>query len=76
MPEPQSRTYAIGLPVIVTVSDDGSVHYEIDTAEAGQALIEAFHDGHFSEEITEIEVFRHAGHIEADHERRRQAGLS
>lgn len=76
MDAPKSRTYAIGLPVIVTVSNEGTVDYEIDTSEASQALVEAFYDGHFSEEISEVEIFRHAGYIELDHDRRRRSGLS
>jgi hypothetical protein len=34
------RTYVVGLPVIVTVSDDGTVTYEVDTSEAGAAIRE------------------------------------
>lgn len=38
MPEP--RTYVIGLPVIVTVSDDGTVSTEADMSEASSELWE------------------------------------
>ncbi|MBT0993900.1 hypothetical protein KIN34_06315 [Cellulomonas sp. DKR-3] len=31
------RTYAIGLPVFVTVHDDGTVTYDIDVADAADA---------------------------------------
>ena len=76
MNQPKSHTYAIGLPVIVTVSDSGTVHYEIDTSEASKALVDGFYDGHFSEEVNEVDIFRDAGHIELDHDRRRRDGLS
>lgn len=36
-----ARQYAIGLPVVVTVADDGSVTYWIDTAEAADEIGEA-----------------------------------
>lgn len=39
MPE---RTYCVGLPVIITVHDDGSVEYEVDLAEAGAAIRETY----------------------------------
>lgn len=32
------RSYIVGLPVAVTVSDDGKVHLAVDTAEASSAL--------------------------------------
>lgn len=35
-----SRAYGIGLPVVVTVWDDGTVKYEIDTSEAGAAIFD------------------------------------
>ena len=34
------RTYCIGLPVFVTVHDDGTVTYDIDVAEADHAPCE------------------------------------
>lgn len=30
-----ARTYVIGLPVVVTVHDDGRVEYDVDTSDAG-----------------------------------------
>lgn len=39
-PEVGSRTYCVGLPVTVTVYDDGRVEYDVDTAEAGAAIRE------------------------------------
>ena len=34
------RTYVVGLPVVITVHDDGTVVYEIDRSEAGQGVSE------------------------------------
>lgn len=41
MPTTEPRTYVVGLPVAVTVHDDGTVTYDVDTSEAGQAVSEA-----------------------------------
>jgi hypothetical protein len=43
-----SRSYVVGLPVIVTVHDDGTVTYEVDTSEAAGAIAD---DG--STDVTE-----------------------
>jgi hypothetical protein len=34
------RTYAVGLPVLVTVHDDGTVTFDIDISEAADAISE------------------------------------
>lgn len=36
------RTYTVGLPVVVTVHDDGTVSYWIDTAETTVAVLEEY----------------------------------
>jgi hypothetical protein len=38
MPEP--RSYVVGLPVVVTVHDDGTVKYWVDTSETSVAMFE------------------------------------
>jgi hypothetical protein len=58
----EPRTYVVGLPVIVTVRTDGTVEYEVDTAEAGREVSEHY------EEPRPGDVER----VEADHERRRR----
>lgn len=41
LPRPD-RTYCVGLPVTFTVSDDGTVTYEVDFVEAGAAIRETY----------------------------------
>lgn len=36
-----SRTYAVSLPVIVTVTNDGQVTYSLDTTEIRDAILES-----------------------------------
>ena len=55
-----AHTYSIGLPVAVTVNDDGTVDYFVDLAEAGVALQED--DSPFSD----AEVYLDAVAVEAD----------
>lgn len=64
------RTYWVGLPVGVTVHDDGTVEYEIDTAEAGSAVRELLGDSMGIEEPDEDLVLADADLIDHDHERR------
>ncbi len=40
VPAPTSRSYVIGLPVVVTVHDDGRVEFEVDKSEAYDAPFE------------------------------------
>lgn len=35
-----TRTYVVGLPVIITVDDEGNVEYDIDRSEAASAIRE------------------------------------
>lgn len=44
------RTYVIGLPVVITVHDDGTVTFEADLSEASEAPVE---DGNEIDEIDE-----------------------
>jgi hypothetical protein len=45
------RAYLVGLPVTVTVADDGTVSYDVDTSEAGQAIRESGTSGHTDAQI-------------------------
>lgn len=65
MPEP--REYVIGLPVIVTIHDDGTVKYEIDTAETGVSL---YVDEEASENYASEQIAADAERADADHDRR------
>lgn len=62
-----SRTYIVGLPVAITVEDDGTVTYDIDTAEASSAIWED--ETHVFEDL----IAEDARAIEADHDRRMAA---
>ena len=65
MPEP--RIYVLGLPVVVTVADDGTVTYEVDSAETGTSLWE---DEDHVEEYGDAQVEADFALVEADHARR------
>ena len=43
MSEP--RSYVVGLPVIISVWDDGGVSYEIDTSEASREVSRTWDEG-------------------------------
>lgn len=62
----EPRTYLVGLPVAVTVFDDGTVTYEVDTAEAAVAITECEMEPQPPQEV----VDRDAERIEFDHYRR------
>ena len=71
-PKGESRTYVVGLPVLITVWDDGTVVYDVATEEAGAAVWE---DGPNMIDAPDDDTIRAAPHlIEADHERRRERG--
>lgn len=40
----ESRSYVVGLPVLITVWDDGTVIYDIDTAEAAEAVSDGWYE--------------------------------
>jgi hypothetical protein len=63
-----TRSYAVGLPVVITVHDDGTVEYDVDTTEAGSAIWE---DGADYEGNGEEAMSNDQEAIEADHDRRR-----
>lgn len=44
-----TRTYVVGLPVVIEVRDDGRVEYTVDTSEASDGMREQFYE---SEDIT------------------------
>ena len=59
------RTYLVGLPVAITVDDNGTMTYEIDTAESGVAIS----DIDYTSEAEETLV-ADAARADADHVRR------
>lgn len=65
-PVPPSRSYVVGLPVIITVAHDGSVTYELDTSEASVAV---WKDD--QTEYDEEDVKQDSLKVEADYQRRR-----
>lgn len=56
---PLERSYLVGLPVVITVTDEGRVRYEVDTSEAAQAVGEEY-------DVPESVIDA----IDADHDRR------
>ncbi len=65
----EPRTYLVGLPVAVTVHIDGTVTYDVDTAEASVAIFEST-----QEDLPPNDVMVHdAAIIDVDHYRRQQA---
>lgn len=66
-----SRSYVVGLPVLITVWDDGTVVYDIDTDEAGLAVLEEYEDA--DNERWSRTVREDVERIETDHINRRNA---
>ena len=68
-----SRTYVVGLPVLITVHDDGTVEWDIDRSEAGSGINENYPSTYdkppLAQEVVDDDVER----IEADVEERRAA---
>lgn len=72
------RQYLVGLPVVVTVTDEGAVTYDIDTAEAGVAIRDAYPDGDPPGDADpkvwlraeEDQVERDAAAVDADHDKK------
>ena len=63
----KARTYVVGLPVIVTVHDDGRVEYDVDTAETSVAIFDTeANDPGYPIEVIIVD----AGIIDHDHDRR------
>lgn len=68
--ESPSRTYIVGLPVSVTVRDDGKVFYLVDTAEASSAIRDEYPNDFDVDNITEADVVADLARIDADHDAR------
>jgi len=62
-----ARTYVVGLPVMITVSDAGIVTYGVDMAEAASAIREnAFSDDDAAtDDEREADAARVAAHVES-----------
>jgi hypothetical protein len=72
MAEP--RTYVVGLPVIITVSDDGTVAYEIDRSEASRGISEYGEMPLYDEDgdeiiISEAQLLADGERVDEDNER-------
>lgn len=70
-----ARSYLVGLPVLVTVTDEGVVTYDIDTSEAGVSVREEAHEqaADQEEQPDEAQILADYEAIEADHKRRWEA---
>lgn len=53
-----SRTYPCGLPVMVTVHDDGRVDVEVDMSEAGQTMSETWYEREFVPDLQGVDEAR------------------
>jgi hypothetical protein len=57
----RSRTHVVGLPVGVTVHDDGTLDHEVGTSEAGVSLrenderVEQYGDAHVEADVTRVD---------------------
>lgn len=68
MSKGESRLYVVGLPVLITVWDDGTVIYDVATEEAGAAVWE---DGGNMIDAPDDDTIRaDRERIDADHNRR------
>jgi len=63
---PDTRSYVVGLPVLIYVNDAGRVHYEIDTSEASSAMNEG------SESVTPDQLTADMLRVDMDHDNRIQ----
>jgi len=70
-----TRLYLVGLPVLVTVTDEGVVTYDVDTSEAGQAVREEAYEQATDQEEqpNEAQILADFEAVEADHRRRWEA---
>ena len=68
-PKGESRSYVVGLPVLVTVWDDGTVVFDVATEEAGEAVRDDYYDPH-----PNGQVWADIKRIEDEHEARRERG--
>ena len=72
-PDLSERTYMVGLPVYITVTDEGVVTYEVETSAAGSAVMDERTTYERLKFRTVETVDQHradVGAIEADHTRR------
>ena len=60
-----SRTYLVGLPVAITVYDDGTVEYDLDASEASTAIF----DDQSEPEKTDAEVAADSARIDYHRDR-------
>jgi hypothetical protein len=60
----------VGLPVIITVRDDGKVFYMVDSSEASSAIRDEYPNDFDTDNITEADVKADLPRVEADHEKR------
>lgn len=72
--ERPARSYCVGLPVIITVRDDGTVTYEVDASEAGAAIRETYPVIGDEDGPDEPTVDADADVIDTDHDRRNGHG--
>jgi hypothetical protein len=63
----EARTYAVGLPVLVTVHPDGRVQYDVDTAETSSAMLS---DSDTGQGYTDEQIDRDRAAVDLDHTRR------
>lgn len=68
------RVYLVGLPVGITVSDDGTITYEVDISEAGEAIREGYPDPVLDDQPTEEQVLLDAAAVEQDNDVRARHG--
>lgn len=69
-PKGESRSYLVGLPVLITVWDDGTVVYDVDTSEATKSVIDAWYEGDVEEGLMAEVMHADVERVAADHERR------
>lgn len=72
-PDLSDRVYMVDLPAYVTVTDEGTVTYEVETSEAGSAVKDEFNSDEYRTFHPDATVDRHRADvdaIEADHARR------
>lgn len=64
----EPRTYVVGLPVIVTVTADGEVLYDIDTSETSLAIFDA--NDEQASPVSDEQITLDMIACNADHDRR------
>jgi hypothetical protein len=69
--DPKTRSYVVGLPVIVYVNDNGQVIYEVDTSETSAAMSDAWWEhGNLPDDEPSAEFMADMKRVEEDHDRR------